>query len=276
MPAPLFQQQQSANGAVQEARSTAAERRRCFAGCNPLALVLAAAVVASRPGARGDVASIGQILVALLNRLVGDVPPAPHRRALEAAARAFTMTEDLLRAALPGEDASQLFGWLHDLPFMNVLHEGVHPHDAVRETLVADLRWRDLESISADAGTPARATVRQTARGTRPGSGRRWVIGFSSTVKCRPRRHVGRRGPVQDEPVRAEDVPAVLGFAAESEGRASAELVRHWLHRQPVVRRYHLPVPAVSRSMSFSVIGAACPTPSPVARLSPPVDLGVR
>jgi hypothetical protein len=59
-----------------------------FAGGNPLALVLAAAVVAARPGTEATWHPSGQVLVALLNRLVGDVPSAAHRRALEAAAQA--------------------------------------------------------------------------------------------------------------------------------------------------------------------------------------------
>ncbi|HEY2314621.1 MAG TPA: ATP-binding protein [Streptosporangiaceae bacterium] len=258
-----------------------------FAGGNPLALVLAAAVVTARPGTEATWHPSGQILAALLNRLVGDVPSAAHRRALEAAAQAFTMTEDLLRAALPGEDASQLFGWLRDLPFMNVLQGGVHPHDAVRETLVADLRWRDLEAfqqMQARLGRTLLARLREA-----PASRVRAAMGeLFFLYREVPTRvgmwDAGDQDLVQDEPLRAEDVPAVLAFAAESEGKASAELVRYWLDRQPGAftlyrhlgtgrpvafsARLSLPAPADPRDIAADPVVAAawqyCDATAPV------------
>lgn len=58
------------------------------------------------------------------------------------ASQASSTSEELLAAVLPDEDAHQLFDWLRDLPFMESTHRGLHPHDAARETLAADLRWR--------------------------------------------------------------------------------------------------------------------------------------
>jgi hypothetical protein len=89
---------------------------------------------------------------------------------------------------------------------------------------------------------------------------------------------------VQDEPLRAEEVPAVLAFAAESEGQASAELVRYWLDRQPDAftlyrhlgtgqpvafsARLSLPAPADPRDIAADPVVAAawqyCDATAPV------------
>ncbi|MGW2157110.1 hypothetical protein [Nonomuraea sp. NPDC001699] len=115
-----------------------------FAGGHPLALLLGAAVAAKDGGRwRPD-----QDLVAeLLDQLVGELPSAAHRRALEICAHAYTTTEDLLRVAFP-EDAGTLFRWLRRLPFVESSGLGLFPHGVVRRLLEADLRWRDPEAYT--------------------------------------------------------------------------------------------------------------------------------
>ncbi|MGW2214688.1 ATP-binding protein [Nonomuraea sp. NPDC001684] len=115
-----------------------------FAGGHPLALLLGAAV-AAKDGRRWRP---DQDLVAeLLDQLVGELPSAAHRRALEICAHAYTTTEDLLRAAFP-EDAGTLFRWLRRLPFVESSGLGLFPHGVVRRLLEADLRWRDPEAYT--------------------------------------------------------------------------------------------------------------------------------
>ncbi|WP_202918532.1 hypothetical protein [Streptomyces cavernae] len=83
-----------------------------------------------------------EVLRTLVAGLVGEVPSAAHRRALEVAAQAHSSTEELLAAVLADQDAPGLFQWLRELPFIESTPLGLYPHDAARETLTADLRWR--------------------------------------------------------------------------------------------------------------------------------------
>ncbi|MEJ8640966.1 hypothetical protein WKI68_04865 [Streptomyces sp. MS1.HAVA.3] len=120
-----------------------------FAGGNPLALSLAAAAGSTACGEEEIWAPSADVLRTLLAGLIGEVPTAAHRRALEVAAQAYATSEELLTAVLPEEDAHLLFSWLRELPFMESTHRGLYPHDAARETLAADLRWRAPTAFAA-------------------------------------------------------------------------------------------------------------------------------
>ncbi|MBB5083955.1 ATP-binding protein [Nonomuraea endophytica] len=134
--------------ALMDAGGVPAESRGpllAFAGGHPLALLLGAAVTV-KDGRRWRP---NQDMVAtLLDQLVGELPSAAHRHALEICAHAYTTTEDLLRATLP-QDAGTLFRWLRRLPFMRSSRYGLFPDDVVREVLEADLRWRDPQGYAA-------------------------------------------------------------------------------------------------------------------------------
>lgn len=118
-----------------------------FAGRNPLALALAAAVAVGEEGEQVDWKPSQDVVGTLLPKLIGEVPSPVHRRALEACAHAYVTTESLLRAVL-GDDAVPMFAWLRGLPFVETARNGIFPHDVVRETLLADLRWRDPEGYA--------------------------------------------------------------------------------------------------------------------------------
>ena len=129
------------------ARDVPEDRRKsvlAFAAGNPLALCLAADE-ARRDGSHPDWTPSQEIIGTLLGQLVGEVPSAEHRRALDVCALLPTTNEELLRATLPEADTGALFAWLRELPFVESGRHGVHPHDVVREILDADLRWRDPE-----------------------------------------------------------------------------------------------------------------------------------
>jgi pimeloyl-ACP methyl ester carboxylesterase len=93
--------------------------------------------------APGDLAAAPDVVRELLARFVADAPSARHRQALEVCAHARTTTEDLLRAALDGDDGAELFAWLRGLSFVDEGPYGAFPHDVARAALDADLRWRD-------------------------------------------------------------------------------------------------------------------------------------
>jgi hypothetical protein len=229
--------------ALLAARGVPAEQRGAFvafAGGSPLALTLAASVPAAVPGAPWY--PTGDVLTTLVERLVGDLPSALHRRALEVVAQAYVTREPLLRTVLGDQDTNTVFSWLRQLPYIEATPEGLHPHDAVRATLEADLRWRDPEryhDIRARISLAGLEAVRCATADDALLRVAEWMFLF--------RDHEGpdnlydhRKHPhIEDAPLRPEDVPAVLRMAQEAEGPASAAAVAHWLRRQPEAFRVH-------------------------------------
>ncbi|MCG8922642.1 ATP-binding protein [Lentzea sp. CC55] len=128
----------AASDALLAARGLAPHRRGAvltFAGGNPLVLALAASTASWEP--------TGDVLTTLVDRLVGEVPSPVHRRGLDVLALARVTRESVLRAVLGDDDATTVFSWLRRQPYVEATPDGLVPHDAVRATLDADLRWRD-------------------------------------------------------------------------------------------------------------------------------------
>ncbi|MFD0395022.1 ATP-binding protein [Streptomyces nogalater] len=118
-----------------------------FTGGHPLALALAAAVAVREPARTAQWKPSMDVVATLLSRLVGEVPSPLHRRALEVCARVHMTTEPLLRVVL-GDDATVMFAWLRELPFIESTQDGLFPHDVVRQALEEDLRWRDPDGYA--------------------------------------------------------------------------------------------------------------------------------
>ncbi|MEV5124705.1 hypothetical protein AB0K49_18225 [Streptomyces decoyicus] len=146
-----------------------------FASGHPLALSLGAAAPAGQDAASSTAVAVSDsaagsrwtpahdVLATLLDQLVGEVPSPAHRHALEVCAHTYMSTQDVLHAALPGEDAATLFFWTRRLPFVEPGPFGWYPHDVVREILEADLRWRDPRGY-ADMHRRIKACLTQQIR----------------------------------------------------------------------------------------------------------------
>ncbi|MGW2326536.1 AAA family ATPase [Streptomyces sp. NPDC001700] len=246
--------------ALLSARGVPPERQSgvlSFAGGNPLALSLAAEVARGDDDADGGGAwsPAQDVIGTLVSRLVGEVPSAIHRHALEICAHAHMTTEELLRATLPEDgaappeaDAGALFAWLRGLPFMETGPCGIFPHDVVRESLDADLRWRDPRRYREMHGRILRHLVAQVrqARGDSgslegSGSGAGPVLrGLSAAVLYLQRDGFGsnwfgsgRPHEVYEDALRPGDRDTVLELAAREGPEENVAIVRHWLDRQP-------------------------------------------
>ncbi|MBT2227716.1 ATP-binding protein [Nonomuraea sp. NEAU-A123] len=209
-----------------------------FAGGHPLALLLGAAV-AVKDGEAGRRWMPNQDVVAtLLDQLVGELPSAAHRHALEICAHTYMTTEDLLRAVLP-EDAGMLFRWLRRLPFVESSSLGLFPHDVVRELLEADLRWRDPEgyAVMHDRVHAHLADRVRTAS----------EVDVLGAVAALLYLHRGNGAPADchdegefhEEVLREEDVGTLLRVATAAEGAASAGCAAFWAERQPEAFRLY-------------------------------------
>ncbi|MEU1479890.1 ATP-binding protein [Streptomyces sp. NPDC005760] len=229
--------------ALLAARGVPAEQRStfvAFAGGSPLALTLAASLPPSAPGAPWE--PTGDVLTTLVERLVGDLPSAVHRRALEVVAQAYVTRESLLRAVLDDEDTDTVFSWLRQLPYIEATSQGLHPHDAVRATLEADLRWRDPErydDIRVRISLAGLRAVRGATEDDAPLRVAEWMFLFRHQEGPDNLYNYRMHPHIEDTPLRPEDVPGVLRMADEAEGPASAAAVAHWVRRQPEAFRVH-------------------------------------
>jgi hypothetical protein len=111
-----------------------------FTHGHPLALALVGEVARGRDF---DPVSSPDVLAALLERLLRDVPGPTYREALEACAQVRVTDEALLGVLLDSGDVSAEFAWLRRLPFVDSGPGGLFPHDLAREVLDSDLRWRN-------------------------------------------------------------------------------------------------------------------------------------
>ncbi|WP_370076356.1 ATP-binding protein [Streptacidiphilus sp. MAP12-16] len=210
-----------------------------FAGGHPLALSLAAEVAAADVTARLPWAPGQDVIETLLSELVGAVPSAAHRHALEVCAHAYTTTQELLAAVLAAEadaDPVELFAWLRGLPFIESGPAGLFPHDVVRDALDADLRWRDPLGYEAmHRGIRDHLLDRaRTARGPMATRALRALSFLHRHGGVMPDFVTWRgEGEVVETPLSGADTCAVRALAAEAEGEESAGIVEFWAGRQP-------------------------------------------
>lgn len=197
------------------------ERILHFAGGNPLALSLAAAAGSAGWSGEAMWAPSADVLRTLMAGLIGEVPTAAHRRALEVVAQAHSTSEELLATVLPEEDAHLLFDWLRDLPFVESTARGLYPHDAARETLAADLRWRAPNAFMAMRQRLAEEYLRLLREGA---DERVSVIPDELFYLFRELASPARRGTstreeeVHERVLQPDDIDVVLRMAEETEG----------------------------------------------------------
>ncbi|MEV4019950.1 ATP-binding protein [Nonomuraea angiospora] len=212
-----------------------------FAGGHPLALLLGAAVAVKDGGAGRRGTPHQDVVATLLDQLVGELPSAAHRQALEICAHAYMTTEDLLRAVLP-EDAGMLFRWLRRLPFVESSSRGLFPHDVVREVLEADLRWRDPEGYAVmhdRIHAHLADRVRTASDADVPGAV--GALLYLHRDNRAPAGSHGRHdeGEFQEEPLREEDLKTLLRVATVAGDTAAAGCAAFWAERQPEAFRLY-------------------------------------
>ncbi|MFJ2261584.1 ATP-binding protein [Streptomyces sp. NPDC087844] len=238
------------------ARTVPVEERAAimaFARGHPLALALASDGSGSAFAAGARENPPHDVISALLARVVDDVPSPLHRQALEVCAHTRTTTQDLLRAALPIEDAAPLFDWLKRLPFVAAGNSGLYPHDVVRDALDHDLRWRDPDEFVAMHHRLRSHLLRQAATATGDA-----VLPAMDALKYLHRAGgITRRFFVFDDQAEAyedrftdADAPTVLRLAHKAEGPEAATAVEYWLRRQPEAFYVHRD-PATGEAVAF-------------------------
>jgi len=207
-----------------------------FTHGHPLALALVADLLRRDEQEPFSPAHAPDVVQALLERFVQQVPSASHRWALAVCARTRVTSEALLGDVLGTTDAPALFAWLRELSFIEQGAEGLFPHDLAREVLDADLRWRDPEGFRDLHARVLRSLVRRLQART----GREQQRAYFDLVYLSRNNPLMRSyydwkamGTAFAEPATPEDFPAILAMVDRHEGEASARIAAYWLDRQP-------------------------------------------
>jgi hypothetical protein len=209
-----------------------------FTHGHPLALALVADVLAQRERPADEITrdDVADVVPALLERFVTDVPDPAHRTALQTLAHARQTTEALLRATVGADRAAECFAWLRGLSFTTDGPDGIYAHDLARDVLDQDLRWRDPQGY---------AELHRQVRGHAIGriatsSGWDQALANADLVYLHRSSPTFARffsfeavSPVWWEPATPDDVPAILELVARHEGEESVAWHREWVRRQP-------------------------------------------
>ena len=216
-----------------------------FTHGHPLALALVAERLRQSGAASAafDPTAAPDLLHDLLGRFVSAVPSTTHRAALEGASVVRAVTVPLLAALLPEpSDAEALFAWLRELAFAETDARGVRLHDVVRETIEADLRWRDAERHGA-IHARARRFFADRLRLAVTEDERRHTLSdylhlYRHNAIARPLLQSLQTAWAEADlagsgPLRDGDAYAIRALVASHHDDAEADAVAGWLHRRP-------------------------------------------
>ena len=213
-----------------------------FTHGHPLALSLIADTFAQRENERRNATEkfrpedAPDVIKTLLEQFVQKVPGPAHRAALEACALARVMTEGLLSIVLDMPLVGELFDWLRGLSFIESNRLGLFPHDLLREALVTDLRWRNPDWY-AELHKRARNYYKRRLLETTGADQQRVLADYlflhRDNMMMRPFFDWQESGATLPEPMRPEDMPALLEMVLQHEGAESARHAQHWLSQHP-------------------------------------------
>ncbi len=209
---------------------------------HPLALSLIADTFSQRGPFEFKPQAAQDIIQSLVKQLAQKVPGPAHRAALEACALVYMTTEPLLAAMLATPDAHELFDWLRGLSCIESGSMGLFPHDLARETLTADLRWRNPDWY-AELHRRARLYYSSRLQQVAEQEQQTVLIDYIFLHRDNP---VVRPFFVQLQSQWQEDNAVVMVDAARNsdwsrleamvhqhEGPEAAQLARHWFTCQP-------------------------------------------
>ncbi len=204
---------------------------------HPLALSLAADLFGQNSALRAYALQRDPDIVrALLERFVAEVPNPRFRQAIEVCAHAFTTDESLLVHCLGEEDAHAAFQWLRDLSFIEQGPFGLFPHDLGREVLEADLRWRNLKRFRELHFQVRDYIIRQIMASHGPAQ--QYAI-FAllflhrNNPFMRPFYEWQSFGQLYIEGAQPADLPILEQMIRRHQGDAALAAMRHWYARQP-------------------------------------------
>lgn len=194
------------------------------------------------------------LLVSLLERLLAELPSAQQREALETLALTWAANEALLAELYGAEAAHQLFEWLRQLSYVQQTAAGLVLHDALREVLLSDLRWRNPQRYQSLAERILLILLKRLRQAKHSDQLRLWLDFFSLT-----RQHPffqsyfdwDALGSHYADRARSDELALLEAQLVLHEGQQAAELLRYWQERQPEAL-------IVFRSAQGQIVGWMC------------------
>ncbi|GFJ87698.1 ATP-binding protein [Phytohabitans rumicis] len=201
---------------------------------HPLTMALLADLAAS-----GDVpdtlADAPDLISALLESFLRDVPGEAHLTGLATCALAWLTTEDLLHR-LVGADAPAVWQWLARQPFVVSGTRGLFTHDLARDVLDAEFERRAPERYRAHRWTVYKHAVAGLRAGTsldRPLHAQQLFCLLRRSPFATAISALRAQGSATVVPARPGEHEQVCSIVERFEGPASADLARGWLREQP-------------------------------------------
>lgn len=112
---------------------------------NALALSIVADMFDQRKESHFDPLDSPDIMKALLEQFVQEVPSPAHKAALELCSLLYVTTEKIIEEVLGPQMAHDLFNWLTTLTIMEKGPAGIYLHDMARDAIAAEMHWRNPE-----------------------------------------------------------------------------------------------------------------------------------
>ncbi|HEU5111157.1 MAG TPA: ATP-binding protein [Micromonosporaceae bacterium] len=210
------------------------QRLRTLGRGHPLTMALLADLAAT-----GDVpdtlADAPDLISALLESFLRDVPSDAHLTGLTTCAIAWLTTEDLL-TQLIGADAPAVWQWLTRRPFITTGPRGLFTHDLARDVLDAEFQRRAPERYRATRWTIYTHAVTGLRAGPsldRPLHAQQLVYLMRTSPFTTAISALRAQGTATVVPARPDERERVCSLIEQFEGPASAELARGWLGEQP-------------------------------------------
>jgi DNA-directed RNA polymerase specialized sigma24 family protein len=192
------------------------------------------------------------IIEALLERFITNVPSLRHRAALEVCALVRVTDEAILAQMLttlednansssgnghPNDgDCHALFQWLRNLSFMEKEKQGVFPHDIVRDVLLSDLHWRNKDRY-AELHHAAREFYSKHLPQAKGSEQQRLLYDciflHRDNAVIRTAFTWQESGSVFSDRLRDADIPGLVAMVGRHEGEEAARIAREWFLRQP-------------------------------------------
>jgi hypothetical protein len=110
---------------------------------NALALSIVADMFDQRKESHFDPLDSPDIMKALLERFVQEVPSPAHKAALELCSLLYVTTEKIIEEVLGPQMAHDLFNWLTTLTIIEKGPAGIYLHDIARDAIAVEMHWRN-------------------------------------------------------------------------------------------------------------------------------------
>jgi AAA ATPase domain len=237
-----------------ERRDIPAEQHRSvldFTHGYPLALSLVADLFDQRHDINFQPESAPDVIKILLERFVQKVPGPAHRAAFEASAMVRVLNESLLATMLKLPDPAselkpedmagaqsthELLEWLRSLSYIEAGREGLFPHELARETVIADVRWRNPDWYKELHNRARKFYVARLPHVSLPEQQRilyDFIFLHRDNPIMRAMFDFHSDAVVLASAMHDQDKPALFQMIEKFEGEESVKWAKKWFARQP-------------------------------------------